>query len=81
MRLHRRKELPVPFLDAKALETDPHGMAFLRSVIRPDFEREPDAGACPPLPRKEPEPFEPGPQGVADPPRIRPESVAAAPAA
>ena len=30
----------MPFLDAKALETDPDGMAFLRSVIRPKFEKE-----------------------------------------
>ena len=30
----------MPFLDAKALETDPDGMAFLRSVIRPNFEQE-----------------------------------------
>ncbi len=34
----------MPFLDAKALETDPDGMAFLRSVIRPNSEqREADA--------------------------------------
>ena len=26
----------MPCLDAKALETDPEGMAFLRSVLRPD---------------------------------------------
>ena len=28
----------MPFLDAKALETDPDGMAFLRSVISGDRE-------------------------------------------
>jgi hypothetical protein len=43
----------VPFLDAKALDTDPDGMAFLRAVIRPDFERE--EAVLPPR-RKEPEP-------------------------
>jgi hypothetical protein len=30
----------MPFLDAKALETDEAGLAFLRSVIRPSFEQE-----------------------------------------
>ncbi len=30
----------MPFLDAKALANDPDGMAFLRSVIRPNFEQE-----------------------------------------
>jgi hypothetical protein len=30
----------MPFLDAKALETDPDGMAFLRSVIEPGLEKE-----------------------------------------
>ena len=30
----------MPFLDAKALETDPDGTAFLRSVLRPTFEQE-----------------------------------------
>jgi hypothetical protein len=30
----------VPFLDAKALDIDPDGMAFLRAVIRPNFDRE-----------------------------------------
>jgi hypothetical protein len=29
----------MPFLDAKALETDPEGMAFLRAVIRPRSRR------------------------------------------
>jgi hypothetical protein len=33
----------MPFLDAKALENDPDGMVFLRSVIRPTFEQEEDA--------------------------------------
>jgi hypothetical protein len=37
----------VPFLDAKALDTDPDGMAFLRAVIRPHFEQE--EAAQPPL--------------------------------
>ena len=30
----------MPFLDAKALETDPDGMAFLRSVISGDREQD-----------------------------------------
>jgi hypothetical protein len=30
----------MPFLDAKALDTDEAGLAFLRSVIRPNFEQE-----------------------------------------
>jgi len=50
----------MPFLDAKALETDPEGMAFLRSVIgqksrrkkaAPDVSRavgQPPAQAVPP---------------------------------
>jgi hypothetical protein len=29
----------MPVLDAKALETDPEGMAFLRAVIRPKSEK------------------------------------------
>lgn len=29
----------MPFLDAKALETDPDGMAFLRAVLRPKVGR------------------------------------------
>ena len=50
----------MPFLDAKALETDPEGMAFLRSVINqkgrrkkaaPDLSRatgQPDVHTAPP---------------------------------
>ena len=38
----------MPFLDAKALDVDPEGMAFLRSVIRPNFEREEVASASVP---------------------------------
>jgi hypothetical protein len=30
----------MPFLDAKALEIDPDGMAFLRAVIRPSSDKE-----------------------------------------
>ena len=30
----------MPVLDAKALDIDPAGMAFLRAVVRPDFEHE-----------------------------------------
>jgi hypothetical protein len=35
----------MPFLDAKALETDPEGMAFLRCVIRQRPNREAQAEA------------------------------------
>jgi hypothetical protein len=45
----------MPFLDAKALETDPEGMAFLRSVIRPNFKEE---EAASPLVRQEPRPLD-----------------------
>ena len=53
----------MPFLDAKALETDPDGMAFLRAVIRPDFEREP---AAPSLPLQDSQPGEVLKQGQPD---------------
>jgi hypothetical protein len=33
-KLHQERDMP--FLDAKALETDPDGMAFLRAVLKPD---------------------------------------------
>ena len=39
----------MPFLNAKALEIDPEGMSFLRSVIRPTFEQE--EAASPPVSR------------------------------
>ena len=42
----------MPVLDAKALESDPAGVAFLRSVIRPGFARE--AAVAPP-PGKDPQ--------------------------
>lgn len=42
----------MPFLDAKALETDPDGMAFLRSVIRPNFKQ--DEAVAPPVARADP---------------------------
>src|SRR3954466_9498326 len=32
-------EVAMPFLDATALESDPEGLAFLRSVLKPDPER------------------------------------------
>jgi hypothetical protein len=51
----------VPVLDAKALDTDPEGMAFLRAVIRPNCKRE-EASASP---RKEPRPFDTLAQGEA----------------
>jgi len=31
----------MPFLDAKALETDPDGLAFLRAVLKPTAKRAP----------------------------------------
>ena len=48
----------MPFLDAGALESDPEGLAFLRSILKPDPERR---GGYVPLPR----PGEPGP-GMLD---------------
>jgi hypothetical protein len=70
------KEPPVPFLNAKALDIDPDGMAFLRAVIRPDFERE--ESVLPAL-RKEPAPCESVSQNQAEPPKtpIRAEAPAA----
>jgi hypothetical protein len=44
----------MPCLDAKALETDPEGMAFLRSVLRPDAG---EAPAVPALPQPMPLPM------------------------
>jgi len=35
----------MPCLDAKALETDPDGMAFLLSVLRPEGETDRPTGA------------------------------------
>ena len=37
----------MPFLDADALEIDPAGMAFLRSVIEPKLEADRPAEATP----------------------------------
>ncbi len=39
----------MPFLDAKALETDPDGLAFLRAVLKPTAKRAPSDphGAAP----------------------------------
>ena len=67
----------MPFLDAKALETDPDGMAFLRPVIRRDFEQE--EAAVPRLVGKGPQPFEAPSRGEAKAPRspVRSEAVAA----
>ena len=64
----------MPFLDAKALEIDPDGMAFLRSVIRPNFERE---EAALPVLRKETRPSETASQGQAETPKPRITSEAA----
>ena len=60
----------MPVLDAKALETDPVGMAFLRSVIRPGFERE---GAVTPPPARRPR----QPDAASDTSPVNPENVAA----
>ena len=70
----------MPFLNAKALDIDPDGMAFLRAVIRPDFERE---ELVLPAGRKEPGPCEPVSQNQAEPPKtpIRAETTAGAPVA
>jgi hypothetical protein len=38
----------MPVLEAKAIDLDPEGLAFLRRVIRPDFERELAADNAPP---------------------------------
>ena len=53
----------MPFLDANALESDPEGMAFLRSVIRPNFK---DEEAASPLVRQEPRPQNQASHGSAD---------------
>jgi hypothetical protein len=55
-------------------------MAFLRAVIRPDFERE---EAVLPALRKGPEPRKPVSQNEAEPPKTptRAETIAGAPAA
>ena len=55
----------MPFLNAKALETDPEGMAFLRSVIRPTFEQE--EAASPPVSRADlKRRFDPAPPAEAE---------------
>jgi len=41
----RFRNASMPVLDAKALETDPEGMAFLRSVLRPTPDKEAYANA------------------------------------
>ena len=57
----------MPFLDAKALETDPEGMAFLRSVIGPHARRRKAAPKAPPAEdRQEVNAASPG-QGQAQP--------------
>jgi hypothetical protein len=46
-RLLRNASMPI--LDAKALETDPEGMAFLRAVLKPAAEKQgsaPASDAC-----------------------------------
>ena len=66
----------MPFLDAKALDTDPVGMAFLRAVIRPNFEQE-NAGQ-PPL-RTEPRPAESKDRADGPNPTLRSEAVTVLP--
>jgi hypothetical protein len=68
------KEPPVPFLDARALDTDPDGMAFLRAVIRPE--------PAVPSPGKEPQPFAIVSQGDPDSPKppVRSDAAVVAPA-
>jgi hypothetical protein len=51
-------EVAMPFLDAAALESDPEGLAFLRSILKPDPERRSPYVAMP-------RPGEPGP-GMLD---------------
>jgi hypothetical protein len=55
----------MPFLDAKALENDPDGMAFLRAVIKPGLEKE-EAALRPSL-RTDPPRVEAAAPGRADP--------------
>jgi hypothetical protein len=54
----------MPFLDAKALETDPDGMAFLRAVIKPGLDKE--EAALRPLLRTDPPQAEAAPRGRAE---------------
>jgi hypothetical protein len=54
----------MPFLDAKALENDPDGMAFLRAVIKPGPEK--DEAALRPSLRSDPLQAEASPPGRAD---------------
>ena len=59
----------MPVLDAKALETDPEGMAFLRSVLRPTADKEAAGSeAGEPAPRSFPRAF----PAESDKPRIVP---------
>ena len=71
----------MPFLDAKALETDPDGMAFLRSVIKTGLEKE--EAALRPLLRQDPPPVAAAALGRADalPAPSRSESAEAVPVA
>lgn len=63
----------MPFLDARALETDPDGMAFLRSVIRPNFDQEQAV-----LPRLRDEALDAAAQGQTEAPKPTIPSEAAA---
>jgi hypothetical protein len=68
----------MPFLDAKALETDPEGMAFLRAVLGP--ARGQDGPGFRPAARPEPSlPFDASLPGEAEVPLGRLPREAAAP--
>jgi hypothetical protein len=71
----------MPFLDAKALETDPDGMAFLRAVIKPVLENE--QAALRPVLRTDTPPVDAAARGKTDclPAPLWPESAEAVPVA
>jgi len=68
----------MPVLDAKALETDPEGMAFLRAVLKPAGGQK---GAASGAARPEPNPAFAVPLKAECPRRPRPRKAAPAPAA
>jgi hypothetical protein len=65
----------MPVLTAKALETDPEGMAFLRSVIRPTFEQE--EATSPPVAKVPQQAPEAAPRDAAEAPAARDAAVPA----
>ena len=64
----------MPFLDAKALETDPDGMAFLRAVLRPTADKVASAACDAPE-----QPFQPAPPAETDKPLAAPPRALGAP--